>query len=150
MISKASVDNFLGQEHIALAGYSRDTKKFGHVVYKTLKEKAYKLYPVNPAGGEAPGGETIYTAIDALPSDVKALLVLTKPEVTACLVEKAIARGFEHIWVQQMSGDKKLYESLANQDVNAVCGSCILLHAQPTGIHKFHRWMLGLVGKLPK
>ncbi len=67
MISKASVDNFLRQEHIALAGYSRDTKKFGHVAYKTLKEKGYTLYPVNPSGGTAPGGETIYTDIETLP-----------------------------------------------------------------------------------
>ncbi len=150
MNTKASIDSFLSQEHIALAGYSRDTKKFGHVVYKTLKEKGYTIYPVNPAGGRAPGGETIYTAIEALPAEVKALLVFTKPEVTAGLVEKAIAKGFEHIWIQQMSGSKQLYEALAQQDVNAVCGSCILLHAQPTGIHKFHRWLLGLVGKLPR
>jgi uncharacterized protein len=150
MTSKASVDSFLGQKHIALAGYSRDTKKFGHEVYKTLKEKGYTIYPVNPAGGKAPGGETIYSGIDCLPAEVKALLVLTKPEVTAGLVEKAIASDFEHIWIQQMSGDKQLYESLAKKEVNAVSGSCILLHAQPTGIHKFHRWLLGLFGKLPK
>jgi predicted CoA-binding protein len=150
MISKASVDNFLGQEHIALAGYSRDTKKFGHVVYKTLNEKSYTLYPVNPFGGTAPGGETIYTDVEALPEAVKALLVVTKPDITKGVVEKALSNGFEHIWIQQMSGDKQLYEALAQQDVNVVCGSCILLHAQPTGIHKFHRWLVGLVGKLPR
>ncbi len=150
MISKASVDDFLGQEHIALAGYSRDTKKFGHVVYKTLKEKGYTLYPVNPSGGTASGGETIYTDVESLPPEVKALLVVTKPGITKGVVEKALSNGFEHIWIQQMSGDKQLYEALAQKEINAVCGSCILLHAQPTGIHKFHRWLVGLVGRLPK
>ncbi len=147
---KARIERFLDRQHIALAGYSRNTRKFGHVVYKTLKAKGYTLYPVNPSGGKATGGEDIYTDLEALPADVKALVVVTRPDITTGIVEKAIDNGFEHIWIQQMSGSKQLYEQLGQKEVNVVCGNCILLHAQPTGIHKFHRCLLGLVGRLPK
>ncbi|MDR4987515.1 MAG: CoA-binding protein [Bacteroidales bacterium] len=147
---KSRIDNFLGQQHIALAGYSRSPKKFGHEVYRILKGKGYTLYPVNPAGGRTPDGEDIYTDLQELPAEVKALLVVTKPDVTSEVFEKAVSLGFEYLWIQQMSGSRKVYDRLCKQHENAVCGKCILLHAQPEGVHKFHRWLVGLVGRLPR
>ncbi len=147
---KTRIDNFLSQQHIALAGYSRSPKKFGHEVYRILKDKGYTVYPVNPAGGMTPDGAEIYPNLQVLPAEVKALLVVTKPDVTPAIIEQALAAGFEHLWIQQMSGSKQLYNRLCAQHEHAVCGKCILLHAQPSGIHKFHRWLAGLVGRLPK
>ncbi len=147
---KTSIDNFLNQPHIALAGYSTNSKKFGHTVYKTLQEKGYQLYPVNPKGGSTPEGDTIYPSIAALPTQVKALIVLTQPSVTEQVVDTALGREMEHIWIQQMSGSKELYSKLQELDINAICGRCILLHARPEGIHKLHRTILGLFGRLPR
>ncbi len=147
---KALIDAFLDQPDIGLAGYSRNPRKFGHTIYKTLKEKGYRLFPVNPAGGEAPGGETIYPDVASLPGEVNALVVVTRADVTPVVVDQALLKGIDYLWIQQMSGSKQLYASLAPKDVNAICGRCILLHAQPEGIHKFHRWLLGLFGQLPE
>ncbi len=66
---KAQVDSFLAQPHIAVAGYSGNPKKFGNIVFSTLKEKGYNLYPVNPSGGKTPDGETIYENLETLPDD---------------------------------------------------------------------------------
>ena len=33
---------------------------------------------------------------------------------------------------------------------NAVHGECIMMFAQPTGVHRFHRWLWQVMGKLPK
>ncbi len=41
---KTLIDEFLAQQEIALAGYSHQPKKFGHSVYKTLKEKGYIMH----------------------------------------------------------------------------------------------------------
>jgi uncharacterized protein len=148
--TKAQVDAFLAQKDIALAGYSRDPKKFGHMLYKTLKEKGYRIYPVNPAGGEAPGGEEIHTDLSALPAHIRTLLVVTKPEVSAQVVREGLDRGMDHLWIQQMSGSRELQKELAEVATNVVYGRCILMHAHPTGIHKFHRWLAGIFGKIPK
>jgi uncharacterized protein len=148
--TKAQVDAFLAQKDVAVAGYSRDPKKFGHMLYKTLKEKGYTIYPVNPAGGEAPGGEAIYPDVQTLPGHVRSLVVVTKPDVSARVVREALDRGVDHLWIQQMSDSKELQEELSEASVNVINGRCILMHAHPTGIHKFHRWLAGVFGRLPK
>lgn len=146
---KERIDGFLNQKHIALAGYSRNPKKFGHDVYKTLKEKGYSIHPVNPAGGTAPGGETIHQSLETLPPEVGALLIMTKPEVAPQVAEQALARGINRLWIQQMSGSKALEKVFDGKPVDLVYNRCILLHANPKGIHKFHRMILGLFGRLP-
>ena len=42
MTSLKSIESFLSQEHIAVAGVSRNSKKFGTVVYHHLKERGKK------------------------------------------------------------------------------------------------------------
>ncbi len=147
--TRAQIDDFLSQPSIAFAGYSVNSKKFGHVVYTTLKEKGYPLYPVNPAGGVTPDGEVIYAGLHDLPDDVKALYIITRPENTSTLVQEALEKGFTHLWVQQMSAGADV-KNLLQDHPGAVVGQCILMHTQPTGIHKFHHWLAGLFGQLPK
>lgn len=147
--SKAQIDSFLSQPHIAVAGYSRDKKKFGNQVYETLKQKGLRVYPVNPAGGINDAGEKIYTDVRALPSEVKALYVVTKPTVSEPVIREAQEAGFTHFWVQQMSENAEVLALLGNAP-HAVTKQCILLHANPAGFHKFHRWLAGLFGMLPR
>ncbi len=149
--SKSQIDAFLAQLHIGLAGYSRDSKKFGHIVYKTLKEKGYTIYPINPAGGNTPEGETIYSNVSSLPEEVKALLIMTKADVTPEVFAEARQKRLAYIWIQQMSGHRELYRQLdADGEKNVIYNQCILMHANPSGIHQFHHWLLKLFGRLPK
>ena len=46
--TKASIDTFLSTHKIAIAGVSRDPKKFGYLVFQQLKEKGFEVYPINP------------------------------------------------------------------------------------------------------
>ena len=145
---KEQIDNFLAQPHIAFAGYSRDPKKFGRAIYKTLKEKGYNLYPVNPAGGATSEGDIIYENLGALPEYVKAVFVATKPRASVSVVKDALENKFTHIWVQQMSENAEVMD-LLNDFPEKVSHQCILMHAHPTGIHKFHWWLVKMIGKLP-
>lgn len=150
MATRQNIDSFLAQQHIAVAGYSRNPKKFGTILYDTLKEKGYQVYAVNPAGGTTPGGQPVFPDMSALPAQVKALVVVTKPEASVAVVDQALEKGIDNIWVQQMSDNQQVKDRLAGAQVNHVTGRCILMHASPTGIHKFHRWIAGVFGRLPK
>jgi len=48
MIALNTVESFLSHKELAFCGASRNPKKFGRVVYDTLKERGFKLYPVHP------------------------------------------------------------------------------------------------------
>jgi len=150
MSEKEKVDAFLSQQHIAVAGYSRDPKKFGAQVFDMLKTKGYQVYSVNPSGGTTPGGEPVYSSLSELPEHVTAALIVTKPEISNKLIRQAADEGLTHVWVQQMSDNHKTMEILEGSQLNFVAKRCIFMHANPTGFHKFHRWLVGLFGRLPK
>ena len=48
MVTLKSINDFLSVKELAIAGVSRNNKKFGGMVFQELKAKGYKLYPVNP------------------------------------------------------------------------------------------------------
>ena len=51
--------------------------------------------------------------------------------------------------VQQGAESPYLAELCTQLGIDAVMGECILMHAQPTGIHRVHRALEGLLGRLP-
>ena len=83
---KAIIQDFVDNKTVAIAGVSRDNKKWGSMLFKALKKKRYHVYPVNPNMEEFEG-EKCYTTISELPADVSNLIVTTSPEVTLDLVK---------------------------------------------------------------
>ncbi|MFO8000069.1 MAG: CoA-binding protein [Marinilabilia sp.] len=148
--SKSQIDQFLAHQHIAMAGYSHNPKKFGHEVFRTLTEKGYDIEAVNPKGGRVNGsGKEVFTHVDQLPDDLNALLVVTKKDQSLKIVQDARKKGIAHIWVQQMSACPDL-KAMAANDPGIIIGQCIMMHAKPSGIHKFHHFLSGLFGLLPR
>jgi predicted CoA-binding protein len=94
MTTQASVEGFLAENTLAIAGVSRHGKGFGNAVLKDLTAKGYEILPVHPEAEEVGG-------VQCSPS------------------------------------------------IDAVHGECIMMFAKPTGIHRFHRWLWGVLGKLP-
>ena len=56
---KTTVDDFLAQPTLAVVGVSRDSKAFANGAYKELKEKGYRLLPVNPHMENSTGSPAI-------------------------------------------------------------------------------------------
>jgi predicted CoA-binding protein len=137
MVSLKQIENFIASEPIAMVGVSRNPKKFGFAAYRELKEKGLQVIPVNPYASEIHGVKT-YPDIKALPSEVKALIIMTRKEKTAGVIKDAKEKGIKQIWIQQMSESKEALKELEGTNINAVTGQCILMHYKPHSIHKFH------------
>jgi uncharacterized protein len=150
MAIKASIDSFFAQKHIAVAGVSRNSKKFGNAIYKTLKEKGFTVYPVNPNMESYEGGKC-YAGIHHLPPEVTALVINTRTDKSRMLLSDAKTKGIDHIWLQQGSADKGLLSEIENGHDQIITRHCVMMFAEPVkGIHGFHRWMKKSFGNLPK
>ena len=148
--SKASIDAFLSTRKIAIAGVSRDPKKFGFLVFKQLKEKGFEVYPINP-GADNIAGTPCFRSVSALPLNVHSLVVLTPKKQTKDVVAEAMAKGIDNIWIQQMCDTPEAIELTKAHPVNLITKECILMHTDPvTGIHKFHRNIKKLFGLYPR
>lgn len=150
MTKKETIDLILAQKKIALAGVSRNPKKFGSQVFKKLLENGYEVLPVNP-NAEQIDGISCYKNVADLPDDCKTLVIVTKPAQTDQVVQEAIGRGIQNIWIQQMSETKTAVELAQKSQVNLVTRECIFMYSEPVkGPHAFHRFMRKLFRRMPK
>ena len=96
MTSKSTVDEFLAQPTLAVVGVSRDPKAFANGAYKELKEKGYRLLPVNPHM-ETFDGEACYPSLQALPKPPGGALVMVAPAQAEGVVQDAAAAGIKRV-----------------------------------------------------
>jgi len=145
-LNRENAEKFLSTKEIAVAGASRDPKKFGNIVLETLKSKGYKVVPVNPNAGTI-NNEPCFKSIAELPEHIKNVLVVVKPSETEELVSQAIEKGISGIWIQQGSETKTAIQKAQDAGIMVISGKCILMYANPTGFHKFHMRVNKLFGK---
>lgn len=144
-----SIRKFTEAKEFAFIGISRDPKKFSRSIYKELLKKGYRMHPVNP-NIDTIDGTPCYRDMSELPSGVTRALFMTPKAHTAGAVEHAIQHGVKHIWIQQGAETPEAAEIARQQGVDMVYGACIMMHTEPDGVHKFHRFMSKIFGRFPK
>jgi len=137
MATLLQIEEFLGSEPIAMAGVSRNPKKFGFAAFKELKEKGMNIIPINPHAEEIHGSK-VYHDIKSLPDNVGGLIIMTRKDQTTGVIREAKEKGIKQIWVQQMAENKDVLKELEGSGINYITKECILMHYKPHSIHKFH------------
>lgn len=150
-MSKVSVkhaDEFLAVKKFALIGCSRDPKKFSRMAFKELGSKGFDIYPVNPLMDQVDDRQC-YHDIDTLPEGIDRAVIMTPKEETTAIVEKAIARGMNYLWLQQGSENPEALAFAEQHHVNVVSKACIMMFAHPVkSVHGFHRITARLFGQV--
>jgi predicted CoA-binding protein len=150
MTSRALVDGFLAEKKLALAGASRSGKKFGNAILKELRAKGYEVIPVHPEAESLEGVACVRSLAD-LPPGVGGLILCVRPAETEKLVREAAAAGIPRVWMQYGSVSKNAAAFCEEKGIRAIHGECILMFAEPAaGIHRFHRAIWRLFGRLPR
>lgn len=143
------VRGFVEEKRLALAGASRSGKKFGNVILRELVGRGYDVVPVHPDAGELEGLRCVRD-LAAVGGKVDGLVVVTHPGEAARLVAAAGAAGIRKVWLQQGAGSAEAEAEARKAGVALVQGHCLLMFLPGTkGIHRFHRGLWGLLGKLP-
>src|SRR5512145_2081384 len=99
MNTRNNINLFLNDEPIAIAGVSRNSKKFGNIVFRTLKSKGCTIVPINPNPGEIDGIPFV-NSIASLNNSVQKMLIVTNKKDTFKVTEEAILMGIKNIWIQ--------------------------------------------------
>jgi predicted CoA-binding protein len=149
MVTLRQIEEFLDSEPIAMAGVSRNPRKFGFAAFRELKEKGMNIIPVNPFAEEIHGSK-VYPDIKSLPDDVKGLIIMTGKSKTASVIREAKLKGIKQIWIQQMADSKEALSELEGTGINYIIKECILMHYKPHGIHKFHAALRKLFRTFPR
>ncbi len=121
------VNEFLRKENVfAVVGVSENLIKYGHQVYKDLKEAGYVVYPVNPNINEVLG-DRCYHSLSELPENPDVVDTVVPPEVTEKVVEECKALGIERVWMQPGSESRKAIEFCSRNDMKVVHDVCVMV-----------------------
>lgn len=145
MTQREIIDSFLDNKNLAIAGVSRDSRKFGHIIYKTLKEKGFQVTPINPVAEEIEGQPCLKSVMELTPT-MQHLLIATHKKDTAKVLAEAVAKGIPNIWIQNGSESNEALKLAQEHKVNIVSKACFLMYANPTGFHKFHKTVAKFFG----
>jgi len=149
MNSKKIVEDFLSQKKIAIVGVSRKKTKFGNAIYKELKQKGYNVFPVN-LNMQTFEGDTCYPDLLSLPEIVDAVVINIPPAQAENVLREVKQAGINKVWLQQGSQSESAVKYCEENGIDCVSNECILMFAQPSAfIHRAHKWIWGVMGKLP-
>ena len=121
------IDRFFDATMFAVAGASKQRDKYGNKVFRALLAAGYLTYPLNPKEGFIEGHQAfvINCKLPVVPEPVS---IITRPTVTAQIVEDAITCGVKQIWMQPGAENEDAAKSTRHAGLNVIDnGSCILV-----------------------
>lgn len=149
MPSKAVIDDFLAQRHLAVVGVSGDDKQFANAVYRRLKDGGRTMYAVNrdPAV-DSVAGDRCYRSLAEVPDPVDGVVVMVGAQRSADVVREALARGVPRVWLHRGAGPGAVSDEAValcrEQGVAVVDGACPFMFDEPVrGVHRVHRAFAG-------
>jgi hypothetical protein len=150
MTTLNEIQDFLETKKMAVAGASRNPKKFGGAIFKALKENGFELYPVNPNADEVQNVKCFKSIAD-LPNEVTHLYIVTPKSETQQVVDAAIKKAIKKIWMQQKSETPDAVKSVEEAGIEFIHSKCLFMFLEPVGgPHAFHRFFVKMFGGYPK
>jgi uncharacterized protein len=121
------IARFFESKAFGVVGASSRRHKYGNKVLRCYQQNGRVAFPVNPHESEIEGAQCVPSVTD-LPDDVKSISMITPPAVTERIVEEAIRKGIENVWMQPGAENDASVEACRKAGINVIAdGSCVLV-----------------------
>lgn len=150
MNSKKEIESFFTGKKFALAGLSRSGQAMSNSAKKELEAKGYTIYGVNPEA-DSIDGSPCYPSLSALPGKPDGVIIFTRKDKTLEVLKEASRLGIKKVWIQQGAHSPEAETFCRDKGMEGASGKCVLMFAEPvTSMHRFHKSLVKLFGKLPR
>ncbi len=99
METDALIADWIARRTWAVVGASNDRAKYGNRIYRVLRERGYRVYPVHPTVATVEG-DRAYPDVASLPAGVEVMDIVIPPERVPAVLDGAKAAGIDRIWLQ--------------------------------------------------
>lgn len=121
------IAEFVNRKNVfAVIGASRDPRKYGHQVYRDLRDGGFRVYCVNPNSEEVLG-DKCYPRLDALPVKPDVVDIVVPPKVTEQVVKTCRRLGIRKVWMQPGSESEKAIAFCKKNDIDVIHGVCVMI-----------------------
>jgi uncharacterized protein len=149
---KSTIKAFIDTKSLAIAGVSRDSMKWGNVIFRAITKKGYTVFPVNPAA-DTINGKTCYKSVSDLPDNVENIIIAIPGSKIMPVLEECKKSGIKRIWLHQGSGsgayNDEAKEFCKDKNLELVYGFCPMMFFPNAGAHKIHLFFKKLFGAVP-
>ncbi|MEM7231020.1 MAG: CoA-binding protein [Planctomycetota bacterium] len=121
------IEDFLSEGPYAVVGASRNRHKYGNKCLRCYQQAGKEAIPINPQSDEIEGLKAYPSLSDA--PKVRAISVITPPEVTAEVLREAAELGIRYAWLQPGAESSEAYAAVEDTDINLIAGGPCLLVA---------------------
>jgi uncharacterized protein len=140
MSPMAIIRDFLSQKRIAVVGVSRDPKDISRALLRTLRERGYEAFAVNP-GLTSIEEMPCYASLRDIRSPIDGVLVMTSPAITDQVVEECAQLHIPRVWMYRAGGlgavSPQAVEFCEDHGIAVVPGECPYMFL--SGERWFHR-----------
>jgi hypothetical protein len=128
MNEPALIDDLLASARtIAVVGYSTNPNRPSNSVSRYLRDRGYRVIPVNPIlRGSVVDGEQAYDRLADIPADVHVdfVDVFRRGEFLDAVVDDALAAGMPAIWFQLSLGNEAAARRAEERGLRVVWDRC--------------------------
>ncbi len=114
---------------VAVVGATDDPGKYGSVIYRDLKQKGFKVFPVNPNRSSVDGDPTFATLAD-LPERPTIVNVVVPPDQTMRVLADAKRQGIMNAWIQPGAGGAEVIDYLDANGFTYLANACIMVRSR--------------------
>lgn len=115
---------------IAVVGATDDPAKYGYRIYRNLKAKGFKVYPVNPTRDVVDGDRTYAKASD-IPDPPTIVDIVVPPRRTLRVLTDCLEAGLMNVWVQPGAENPEVLAFLEENGFNYQAGGpCIMVESR--------------------
>ena len=115
---------------IAVVGATDDPDKFGHIIYRDLKAKGYRVVGINPNRSTVDGDRS-YARLADLPDRPDIVNIVVPPAATLAVLNDCLALGWLDVWLQPGAEDEAVMGMLARHRFNYLAQACIMVKSRP-------------------
>lgn len=124
---EALIDECVGKRVWAVVGASTNPEKYGYQILHTLHDAGYRVYGVNPKGGEV-DGIPLYPSLADLPEKPEVVDIVVPPQVTEQIVRQCADLGIERVWMQPGAESEEAIRFCEEHGIRVVYGTCAMIH----------------------
>ncbi|NIR47591.1 CoA-binding protein [candidate division KSB1 bacterium] len=114
---------------IAVVGATDNSAKYGSVIYRDLKRKGFKVYPVNPNRNTV-DGDKASASLEDLPDPPTIVNFVVPPHVTLNVLRKCLELGLTNVWVQPGAENPEVLAFLHENQFNYLANACIMVESR--------------------
>ena len=111
----------------AVVGASKNHKKYGYQVFKSLKESGYVVIPINLHEKEILGSKVFKSIMD-VNLKINTIIFVTAPIVTEKILKEVKQMKINKVWMQPGSESKKAIDFCQRNKIECIHNACIMIN----------------------